>query len=132
MKNAEGPRGHAQVASVVDEEGGTGPQAGERAHADGRGEKQEGEYGSGLDEEYVEVDAPEEGAATDEPRGHDRGEDRVELPLRGEGHGCMKTMKVTTVATTSTHAIHRCRCSRLSFPVIRSEYATTALQWRGR
>ena len=32
-----------------------------------RGEEQEGDDGSGLDEEYVEIDAPEVGAAADEP-----------------------------------------------------------------
>src|SRR6266481_1911272 len=47
--------------------------------------EEESQDGARLDEEHVEVGAPEERAAAEEPRGHDGGQHSVERPLGREG-----------------------------------------------
>src|SRR5262245_38140205 len=128
MGHRERPRGHAQVAPEIHEADGGRPKARERADADGRGEEQEREDGRRLNEEDVEIEATIEGPAAEKPDDHDGGQRQVELELRGHGHGCMKTMKLTTVATMSTHANQMCRCSRLTSPITETAYARICLR----
>src|SRR5262245_30329502 len=128
MGHGERPRGHAQVAPEIHEADGGRPEARERADADGHGEEQEGEDGRRLDEEDVEIEAAVEGPAAEKPHNHKGGQRQVERELRGHGHGCMKTMKLTTVATMSTQANQMCRCNRLTSPITETAYARTDLR----
>ena len=105
VKDGQPPRGHAEVAAVVDEVRGRPPEPRERAQADGGREEEEGQDGAPLNEEDVHVEAPEQQTAQPEPDRDDYGKDEIESPLRRESHGCIRTRKAAATPTMRIQAI---------------------------
>ncbi len=105
VKDGQRPGGHAEVAAVVDEVRGRPPEPRQRPQADGGREEEERQDGAPLNEEDVDVEAPEQQTAQPEPDRDDHSKDEIEPPLRREGHGCIRTRKAAATPTMRIQAI---------------------------